>query len=136
LNDLGFVSNGNDNTLTTSDTTTLNSALTNNLSAIQSLFLDPTNGLTTTLGNYVTDLTGTSGVLATSEANLKTESDDITQNIATLETKVTADQARMTQEFVDMETAVNTINQQKQYLNSYFGTSTSGSTGSAQASGL
>jgi flagellar hook-associated protein 2 len=136
LNDLGFVSNGNDNTLTTSDTTTLNAALANNLSAIQSLFTDPTNGLATTLGKYVTDLTGTSGVLASSEANYKTESDDITQNIATLETKISADQARMTQEFVDMETAVNTINQQKQYLNSYFGTSTSGSTGSAQASGL
>ena len=136
LNDLGFVSNGNDNTLTTSDTTTLNAALANNLSAIQSLFTDPTNGLATTLGKYVTDLTGTSGVLASSEANYKTESDDITQNIATLETKISADQARMTQEFVDMETAVNTINQQKQYLNSYFGSSSSGSTGSAQASGL
>jgi flagellar hook-associated protein 2 len=136
LNDLGFVSNGNDNTLTIPDPTTLATTLGNNLSAVQSLFTDPTTGLATTLGNYVTDLTGTSGVLATTEANLKTESDDITQNIATLETKITADQARMTQEFVDMETAVNTINQQKQYLNSYFGSSSSGSTGSAQASGL
>jgi flagellar hook-associated protein 2 len=136
LNDLGFVSNGNDNTLSIPDPGTLATTLSGNLSAVQSLFTDPTNGLATTLGKYVTNVTGTNGILASTEANLKTESDDITQNIATLETKISADQARMTQEFVDMETAVNTINQQKQYLNSYFGTSTSGSTGSAQASGL
>ncbi|HXD01239.1 MAG TPA: flagellar filament capping protein FliD, partial [Verrucomicrobiae bacterium] len=138
LGDLGFASNGNDNTLATSNTTTLTAALTNNLSAVQALFTDPTNGLATTLGKYITGVTGTSGILATTETDLTNESNDITQNIATLETKVTADQARMTQEFVDMETAVSSINQQKQYLNDYFGsgsTSSSG-TGSTQASGL
>lgn len=45
----------------------------------------------------------------------------------------------MTNEFVAMETAVNSINQQKSYLNSYFnGSTSSASTGSlsSQASGL
>ncbi len=138
LNDLGFVSNGNDNTLSTSNTSALNSALTNNLSAIQSLLTDPTNGLATTLGKYITNITGTNGVLNTSEVNLSNESNDITKNIATLEAKISADQNRMTAEFVAMEQAVNTINSQKQYLNSFFSASSSSSSGSlsSKASGL
>jgi flagellar hook-associated protein 2 len=136
LSDLGFTSNGNDNTLSTSNSATLTAALTNNLSAVQSLFTDPANGVATTLGKYVTNVTGTTGILTTTETDLTNESNDITNNIATLETKISADQARMTQEFVAMETAVNSINTQKQYLNDYFGSSGSTSTGSSQASGL
>jgi flagellar hook-associated protein 2 len=140
LGDLGFVSNGNDNTLTTSDTTTLNAALAGNLSAIQSLFTDSTNGLAATLGKYVTNTTGTTGILATTETDLTNESDDITKNIAALETKISADQTRMTAEFVAMETTINSINSQKQYLNDYFGNSTSNTngtgSGSTQATGL
>jgi len=41
-----------------------------------------------------------------------------------MERKILDDQDRMTSEFVAMETAQAQINQQKQYLNSAFGTST------------
>ena len=136
LNDLGFVSNGHDNTLDTSNTSALTAALTSNLTAVQSLFTDTASGFGKTIGAYVTNLTGTSGILATTENDLTSQSADITKNIANLEIKVTADQTRLTQEFVAMETAVNTINQQKQYLNSYFGASTSTNSGSTSASGI
>ena len=138
LNDLGIVSNGNDNTLAVADPSTITTALTNNLSAVQSLFTDPTTGLATTMASYINNVTSTTGVLATAESDFTNESTDITQNINTLEAKISNDQTRMTNEFVAMETAVSSINQQKQYLTDFFNSGSSSATGSqsSSASGL
>ncbi len=135
LNDLGILSNGSDNTLALSDTTTLTSALNNNLSDVKNLFTDPTNGLATNLGTYLTNTTGTNGVLAGDEANMTKESTDITNSINSLEQKITSDQTRLTNEFVAMETAINSINTEKQYLNSYFSSGGSSSNAAPAAAG-
>ena len=63
LGDLGIESSGQNNTLTLSDSSTLDSALANNLSAVQSFFADATNGVATQVNNYITDITGSSGEL-------------------------------------------------------------------------
>jgi flagellar capping protein FliD len=66
LNDMGISSDGTDNLLTTSSIV-LNDALANNLGQIAQLFTDPTSGLATTVGSYLTNTLSSSGVLATKE---------------------------------------------------------------------
>jgi flagellar capping protein FliD len=85
------------------------------------LFSDATNGIGTNLNTFVTNTNGTSGVLATDEANMTKESTDITASIASMEARIANDKTRLTNEFVAMETAINSINTQKQFLNSTFG---------------
>jgi flagellar hook-associated protein 2 len=125
LNDLGIASNGNDNTLSLSDTTTLDSALANNLSAVQNLFSNSTTGLATTLGSYLTGVTGSNGVLATDESNMTTEAKSMATSISTLQAKIANEQTMLDNEFAAMETAIENINMDKQYLNDYFSNSSS-----------
>ena len=135
LTDLGIVSNGNNNLITQSSTAILNNALANNLSSVKDLFTNPTTGLATQLNTYLTNVTGSNGVLANDENNMTKQSTDITASIAALETRITADGNRLTSEFVAMETAINTINTQKQYLNNYFNASTASSNAAPVAAG-
>jgi flagellar hook-associated protein 2 len=125
LNSLGILSNGQDNTLSLSDTSTLNAALTNNLSAVASLFTDPTTGIATTLNTYVNSLTSPNGVLATDEKNMTSEATTIGNSIKTLQAKITSDQTTLTNEFAAMETAIESINTDKQTLNDFFSASSS-----------
>jgi flagellar hook-associated protein 2 len=125
LNDLGITSNGTDNTLSLSDTTTLDNALTNNLSAVQNLFTNATTGLATTLGSYLTGVTGSNGVLATDESNMTSEAKSMATNISTLQAKIANDRTTLDNEFAAMETAINSLNTDKQFLNNYFNSSSS-----------
>lgn len=135
LNDMGIVSNGKDNTLAISDPTALNNALTTNLDAVKDLFTNATNGIATSMNKYLNDVNGSSGLLATKEADFTKQSSGITDSINALEQKIASDQQQMTNEFVAMETAINTINTQKQFLTNAFGGGTT-SSGSSSASGL
>ena len=119
LNDMGVTSDGNDNLLTTSSLV-LNDALANNLGQVSQLFTNPTYGLATTLGSYLSDTLGSSGILSTNEKNLSSQSTDITTSITNLQNKITGDESEMQNQFVQMESAINTINVDKQYLNAYF----------------
>jgi flagellar hook-associated protein 2 len=136
LNDMGIISNGNDNTLSVSNTTALNNALATNLDAVKNLFTNATNGLATTLGTFLTNTTSDTGLLSTKEANFTKQTKDITASIAAMELKISDDQKRMTAEFVAMETAVSSINSQKQFLNSTFNSGSSSSNGNSTAPGL
>ncbi len=134
LNDMGIASNGTDNTLAIGDPDTITAALANNLSAIQSLFTNSTDGLTTTMSKYISGLTGLNGVLASGETNFTDQSNNVAKSLTALQQKVSDDSTNMTNEFIAMETAINTINQQKQYLNSFLNTSSSAAN-TSQASG-
>jgi len=135
LNDLGIASNGNDNTLATPDATTLNNALTNNLTAVQNLFTNSTNGLATALGSYLTNVTGSNGVLATDESNMTSEAKTIATSITTLQTKISNDQTTLDNQFTAMETAINSINTEKEYLNAYFNSSSASDQSAPTAAG-
>jgi len=120
LADLGVTTNGQNNTVTL-DTTTLNSALSSNLNAVQSFFTDSTNGLCTQLMNYLNDTVGganitTPGTLQQHETDLSTQSSDITTQINNLETKITSDTANWNSEFQAMEVAQSQVNQELTYL--------------------
>jgi flagellar hook-associated protein 2 len=119
LNDIGISSEGNDNLLTT-NSTVLNDALSNNLTQVSQLFTDPTSGLATTVGSYLTDTLSSNGVITTKETNLTSQSTAIGTSITTLQTKITNDEAEMQNQFVEMEDAINTIDVSKQYLTAYF----------------
>lgn len=116
LADLGIQTNGQNNTLSLSDTSSLNDVLTNNLSAVQSFFTDAASGWSTPFENYLTNTIGDDGSLTSHQANLTKQSSAIDDQIAALEKTITADSNRWTAEFQQMEQVQASINQQLQYL--------------------
>ncbi len=129
LNDLGIVSNGNDNTLSLGNSSQLNAALASNLSAVKSLFSDPTNGLAVAMDTYLTNTIGTNGTLVTTQNNLTAQSSAIDTQVANMERLVQQDSDRMTAEFVAMETTRSSLNAQLQYLTQQFGGSSATTAG-------
>ncbi|MGH7868842.1 MAG: flagellar filament capping protein FliD, partial [Candidatus Dormibacteraceae bacterium] len=108
--------NGQDNTLALSNSTTLDAALTNNLNAVQSFFTDSSSGWGTPFDTYLTNTIGDDGSLTSHQASLTKQSSAIDAQIAALEKTITADSNRWTAEFQQMEQVQATVNQQLQYL--------------------
>jgi flagellar hook-associated protein 2 len=148
LNDIGITSDGNDNLLTV-DSTTLNAALGGNLEAVQQLFTDPTNGVGTALGGYLTTTTSKTGLLATQETNFTSEVSSLATSITNLQNTISNNETNLQNEFVAMEDAISTINTNKQYLTDFFNepastsaapatvnSSSGSSSGSTSSSGL
>jgi flagellar hook-associated protein 2 len=113
---LGIQTNGKDNTITLSDTSSLDDALANNLNAVFNLFSDATNGVAVKLDSYLTHTIGDSGTLTNHQATLVKQSSSIDTQIANLEKTITTDSNQWTKAFQAMETAQAQINQQLTYL--------------------
>ena len=120
---LGYSTNGNDDTLALSDSTALDSALTNNLSGIKDFFSNASSGLGVTLSTYVESIAGDDGTLVSHQTTLTKQSTDIDPQIAELERIVQANRQRLIDSFVAMEKAQAQTNQQLQFLLQRFGTS-------------
>jgi flagellar hook-associated protein 2 len=116
LADLGLQTNGQDNTVTLGNSSALTTALTTNLSSVQSLFSDPTSGLAVQLNNFLTDTIGDNGSLTQHQTSLTQQSSTINTQIASLEKKIAADSAQWTAEFQAMEQATAQANQELTYL--------------------
>jgi len=116
LGDLGIETNGQDNTLSLSDTSTLDETLANNLSAVQSFFSDATNGMATQLSKYISGITGPNGELTNHQADLTTQYNNLSTQISNLESKISSDEAQWTSEFQAMESAQSQVNQELTYL--------------------
>ena len=116
LSDLGFKSNGQDNTIALSSSTTLTSMLTSNLNDIAALFSDPTKGLATQINNYITATIGTNGTLPARTSDLSQESATISTQISNLENKIGNDTDQWNSEFQAMETAESQTNSELTYL--------------------
>jgi flagellar hook-associated protein 2 len=115
LSDLGIQTNGQNNTIALSDSSTLSTALTNNLSDVQSFF-SSTNGWGTQMTNWLNSTIGTGGTIPNQQATLTQESTNITTQISNLETKISSDSAMWTSEFEAMEVAESQTNQEMTYL--------------------
>jgi flagellar hook-associated protein 2 len=124
LNSIGITSNGQDNTLSV-NSAALTAALGNNLDGIKQLFTKATTGLGKTVGSFLTDTTGSNGVISSQENNFTQQITRLTTSIKTLQTKINSDETNLQNEFVAMENAMANINSQKQYLAAYFGSGTS-----------
>lgn len=127
LEDMGIVSNGNDNTLKLDDETKLDAALANNLTTVETLFTDPTNGLAVKLNDYLEKTAGESGSLVGKQDNLIRAATDIDTQIADMERIILSNRQRMVDSFVAMETAQSLLNQQLKFLEQRFGTSSTSS---------
>ncbi len=133
LSDLGVDSNATDNTLTDVDTTKLQDALTNNLGNVESLFNDPTTGLTntiqTTLDAYDDPL---NGVIVNEQNSLTSEVSYNTQQISTMQEQLQAQQTALENEFALLDEAEANA----QSLSGVINSSGSGSSSSGALSSL
>jgi flagellar hook-associated protein 2 len=116
LDDIGIITNGNDDTLEIDDESKLDTALGNNLTAVTNLFTDTTEGLAAKLAAFIEKTTGDDGTLITHQSNLTDEISGIDKQIEELERFVQTQKESLTNKFVAMETAQAQINQQLSYL--------------------
>ena len=116
LGDLGIQTNGQDNTLSLTDSNALDDALVNNLNAVQSFFSDATNGVAAQMNNYITAVTAPDGELANHQTALTQDSKNLSTQISNLESQIAADSAQWTSEFQTMEQAQFQVNQELTYL--------------------
>jgi flagellar hook-associated protein 2 len=113
--DLGIKTNGQNNSVKF-DTSALNTALTNSLSSVKTLFSDPTSGWSAQANTSLDKLIGDNGTLVNHQTTLTNQSNSINTQISTLETKVNADTAKWKSEFQAMELAQSKANQTLTYL--------------------
>lgn len=120
LDHLGFSTNGNDDLLTTGNSTVLDEALANQLRDIKDLLAGPRGGaapgLAKALDDYLEKALGDEGPLARSQRSLTTQSSSIDTQIAEMEKWVQLRRQQMMNSFVAMETAQQKINQQMLFL--------------------
>ena len=116
LSDLGFQSNGNNNTIALGNPATLASALSSHLSDVKALFSDSTSGLAVQLNKYITNTIGPNGTLPARTADLNQQGKDLSTQISNLETKITNDSNQWSSEFAAMETAESKTNQELTYI--------------------
>ena len=116
LSDLGFQTNGQDNTIALSNASTLTSLLAGNLNDVKALFSDSTNGLMAQLSSFIDNTVGTDGTLTGRQSDLVKQSSSISTQIANLETKISNDTNHWNSEFQAMETAQSKTNQELTYL--------------------
>lgn len=120
LADLGFTTNGKNNTVTL-DTETFTSALTSNPSAVQTLLTDATGPLSQ-LSSYINATIGstdstTPGTLTAHQTDLSTQASDITTQISNLQATITSNTQQWDSEFEAMEQAESQASSQLSYLN-------------------
>jgi flagellar hook-associated protein 2 len=130
LDSLGFSSNGNDDSLSTTDLAGLDDALNTNLSSLKELFTNSTNGLAVQLNSFLDGTIGDNGTLVSHQDSLTHQSAAIDTQISDKERWVLEYQQQLTDSFIAMETAQAKINQQLSYLNQYFGNGSSSSSSS------
>jgi flagellar capping protein FliD len=116
LADMGYSTNGYDNTIALTDQTTLTNALTQNLSSVQELFTNSTNGLANTLSTFLTNTAGIGGSLVSKQKDLNQQSSELTQQISQQQNIVNDYQQQLINQFVAMETAQSQANSQLQFL--------------------
>lgn len=126
LESLGFGSNGTTDSLSTTDSSGLDSALMANLSGLKDLFTNSSSGLAVKLNSLLDGIIGDNGSLVTQQTNLTKQSTTIDTQISDMEKQVLVYQQRLTDSFVAMEVAQAKINQQLQFLTKAFASNSSG----------
>ena len=121
LSDIGIDTNGYDNNLEISDTELFEDSLINDLSKVQTLFQDPTDGIAVLLESFVETQIGDEGVIANKIENLSEQDAGIDDQIERLERSVQSNKDRLISSFISMETAQSQINSQLSFLQQRFG---------------
>lgn len=133
LSDLGVDSDANDNNLTDVDVSTLQTALTNNLSDVKALFNDPTSGLTTTLQSVLDGYNDSlNGVIVNEQNNIASEISYNQAQISTMQEVLNNEQTTLENEFAALDTAEANAQSLAGIIN---GSSSSGSSGALSSLG-
>jgi flagellar hook-associated protein 2 len=107
------------------DGTKLDAALRDNASAVRTLFSSSATGLGARLTTYLTQVTGTTGTIATQTATISKNSKSIDDQIAAIERRIVQQREILTQNFIKMEEAQSRIQSQLAALTNAFGGSSS-----------
>jgi flagellar hook-associated protein 2 len=116
LQGLGFVSNGNDNSLTLGNSTELDEVLANHLGDVRDLFTSSTDGLAVAISGYLEKTVGDDGTLIKHRDNLTKFISSIDTQVSDQERLVQSNRQKLIDSFVIMETAQARISQQLQFL--------------------
>lgn len=103
----------------------LDAALRDNAADVRTLFTSATTGIGARLTSYLTQVTGTTGSIATQTATLTKQSKSIDDQIAAIERRIAQQRELLTQNFIKMEEAQSRIQSQLQALTNAFGTASS-----------
>lgn len=120
LESIGYTSSGYSNELSLSDSSTLETALSENLGQIKSLFTTTTYGLANSMYTYLDTLLDDDGSLETTQKNLTSQISSIDQQIADHERRVQMNRDTLIRSFVNMEQAQSKINNDMSFLMSRF----------------
>ncbi|MGA2342136.1 MAG: flagellar filament capping protein FliD [Steroidobacteraceae bacterium] len=134
LADLGISADAQTGQLDTS-TSTLNNALTANLTAAGNL-LGGTNGIATQLANLVNQYTGPDGLLASINQGLETSLSNVSQQQTALQAELATYSATLTTQYNAMDTAVAALKETQTYLTAEFDPNQSSSSSSSGSSSL
>ena len=120
LESIGYTSSGYSNELSLSDSSTLETALSENLGQVKSLFTTATDGLANSMYTYLDTLLDDDGSLETTQKNLTNQISSIDQQIADHERRVQMNRDTLIRSFVNMEQAQSKINNDMSFLMSRF----------------
>ncbi len=120
LESIGYTSSGYTNELSLSDSSTLETALSENLGQVKSLFTTATDGLANSMYTYLETLLDDDGSLETTQNNLTNQISSIDKQIADHERRVQMNRDTLIRNFVNMEQAQSKINNDMSFLMSRF----------------
>lgn len=121
LDQLGYTTNGNDDTLALADSAKLTEQLASRLNDVAEFFGHTANGLATRFAALVDRLAGDEGYLIQRQSTFTTQRSRLEEQIAAMERAVQANRERLIQSFIAMERAQAQINRQLQFLQQRFG---------------
>ena len=125
LESIGIDFTSGTNTLTVKDSAKLDAALATNGEGVKALFTNTTDGLATRLNAYLTQVTGTTGTIATQTTSLTNQGKTLDDQIASMERHLAQQKTLLENSFIQMESAQSAIQSQLSALNNAFGSSSS-----------
>ncbi len=127
LESLGIDFTTGTNTLAIKDSAKLDAALAHNTEEVSKLFTSSSDGLATRLDSFLTQVTGSTGLIATQETTLTNQSKSLDDQIASMQRHLDQQKALLTKSFIQMESAQSAIQSQLTALNNAFGLTSSSS---------
>ena len=122
LADLGYSTTGYTNELTATNSATLNTALSSQLSEVQKFFSTSTTGLSERITSFVKPMVDeTSGTLPQRQKGLTEQSSKLDNQLVAMERRVQSNRERLLTGFRAMEAAQAKSNSQMQFLNQKLG---------------
>jgi len=125
LESIGIDFSSGSNILAVRDSSKLDAALTSQAEDVRALFSTGASGLASRLDAFLTQVTGSTGTIATQTTTLASQSKSLDEQIAKMERHILQQQALLEKSFIQMESAQSQIQSQLAALNNAFGDNSS-----------